>query len=153
VFIGWMLYYIGIMAKIVNRPLKPREIKFIKAKSEGMNNSQAGMLATGLTNPESARVEAHRMLRNATVQELLAAEMEKQGLTLACVIRPVAEAMDANREVYDGDGNLVSEKPDHSIRLKAAGMAHKLMGLTNETGTTNIHFNNFSGEQQNNYQL
>ncbi len=132
------------------RTLKPKEARFVKGVIAGKSKRRAAMDAAGLSNPGSAAVEANRMLKNATVQEALAAAFERHGLTMDAVIKPVADGLIANKTVIVGEGD-VQWQPDHSIRLKAAGMAHNLMGLTRNNEGGNVHFHMHAGTERTDY--
>lgn len=137
---------------VKKRTLKPKEAKFIEGIVAGKPKQRAAMEATGLTNPGSAAVEANRMLKNASVQEQLAAAFEKHGLTIDRVIKPVADALQANQTTTFHGEIYTSNEPDHTARLKAAGMAHNLMGLTNNNeGGGNVHFHLHANTEQGQY--
>lgn len=63
--------------------------------------------------------------------EALVKGMQKHGLTAEKVLKPIAEALNANKMVIVGSGDeaFVDVQPDHSIRLKAASMAIELLGF------------------------
>lgn len=117
------------------------KVKFVKAKIAGMSNTQAAFEATGATTAASAAVQGNRLAKDVTIQQALAEAMAKRGLTLDAVLAPVAEALTANKTVaFDGDLHETN-LADHSVRLKAAGMAHNLMGLTaNKEGGNTFNF-------------
>lgn len=113
---------------------------------------RAAMEATGLTNPGSAAVQANRMLKNANIQEAIAGSLAKHGITMDAAVAPIADALEANRTTYDKDGRLVDSAPDHSVRLKASGMALDLMGARKQQdGGNNVHFHLYAGEQRDKY--
>lgn len=141
------------MDKQRSKPLKPKEIKFIKAKVEGKTNIAAAQYATGLTNTGSAAVEATRMLKNANVQDELAKAFERHGITLDRAVKPISDGLDASKTVIIGkdENAFADEVPDHPTRLKAAGMAFNLMGLGKQNDGVTNNFLIITEEQKNAY--
>jgi hypothetical protein len=140
--------------KKVKKPLSLKQLKYVKAKAQGKSNTRAAMEATGASFGVAA-VQAHRFEKNQTIQEMVLAEMQRQGLDLGTVIRPIADGIKADKDFFDKDGDLLKTVPDHTIRLRAAGMAHSLMGLTNmgDSGGGDIHFHLHSQGQKGQYGL
>lgn len=120
--------------------LTVKQAKFVKAKAEGKSGTQAYMEAYGTTNANVAKVEASRTLTKPNVQEALQAEMARQGITLEKIIKPVADALEAEKVHIVGNGEQAMAEivPDHSIRLKASSMAQTLIGANKQTGEGNI---------------
>lgn len=134
------------------RELKPRELKFVKAKAEGKSNLQAAKIATGTTNDASAGVMGHHMAKDPTIQQAVAQALADAGITLPKAIQPIAEGLEATRDIYDKEGNFVDSNPDHTTRLKASGMALDLMGARKQQdGSPNVHFHLYAGQQRDNY--
>jgi phage terminase small subunit len=120
-----------------------REMKYVQAKAKGLSNTQAAMIATGATSENSAKTLGHRLSTNVNVQEAVAAEFEKQGITMERIIAPIDRALDAQRVVIYGSGDdaFADVVDDHNVQLKAASMAAQLMGIgKQEGGVTNFNF-------------
>lgn len=125
------------------RAFTKRELSFIKAKAEGKNNRHA-VLAAGITkNVASADVIGHKMNKDMTIQEAVAQALADNGITLHNAIKPIADGLQAEKTVIIGNGEsaMADQIPDHSIRLKASGMALNLMGAMNKNeGATSLTF-------------
>jgi hypothetical protein len=133
-------------------PLKPRELRYVKAKAEGKNDRHAVLDAGITTNPASADVIGHRLSRNPNIQEAVAQALADAGITLPKAIQPIADGLEATRDVYDKEGNFIDSSPDHTTRLKASGMALDLMGARKQQeGSVNVNFHLHAGNQRGNY--
>lgn len=107
------------------------EKRFAKAKLEGANNTQAAMIATGTTSVDVAKTQGHRLSTNVNVQQAILSELETQGVDLSQMVKPVKEALEANKIIVMGKGtddSFVDVIPDWTARLKAADMLFKLTG-------------------------
>lgn len=137
------------------KPLGKKEITFIKAKVAGKSNTEAAMLATGAKTKDVAKTQGHRLSTNVNVQEALAAAFEAHGITVDAAVAPIGEGLKATRVVIHGNKEeaFAEVEPDHSIRLKASGMALGLMGLGKQSGDVTINFINQSSEQRQVYDL
>lgn len=125
-----------------------KEAKLVKATAEGKNQTEAGLAADSNRTPESARVWANETLQKATVQQALQDAMAKAGISPDRIIKPISDALDADKQnQFTGEIN-----PDHSVRLKAAGMAASFYGLK-QGGDININFNAVAEEQREKYGL
>lgn len=120
--------------------LSPKEAKFAKAYVATNNKRRAAQMVTGAS-PEVAAVQANRMLKNVNVQEAIQSEMERQGITLEKIVKPIADGLEAEKVSIVGNGEqaMAEVTPDHGIRLKSSQMAQKLMGIenANEGSVTN----------------
>lgn len=104
--------------------MTPKQRRFIAAKMDGKNNTEAAMIATGLTNRRSAAVEGHRLLTNANTQAAFERLMNNQGVTLEKLAQCLAEGLNATKRAADG-----REVPDYMVQLKALNTALELKGL------------------------
>lgn len=136
-------------------PISPKEARLVKAVVEGANQTEAGLAADSDRTPESARVWANKALQKATVQEALHMEMAKQGITLEKIVKPIADALEAEKVhiVGNGDQAMAEVMPDHSIRLKASSMAQDLMGLKKNQEAPAIHFHQHIEEKKAEYDI
>lgn len=130
--------------------LSIKEAKLVKAVTEGKNQTEAGLAADSDRTPESARVWANQALQKTTVQEAIQAELAKQGITLEKIVKPIADALEANK-IVTSPTEPDSVVPDHSIRLKATGMAAQFMGIGKTADTPTIHFHQHVAEQREKY--
>ena len=124
--------------------LSMKEKKFLSEYvKNGGNGAQAAMVAYDAKNKNSAAVIASHALSRPSVASALKAELERQGITVERIIKPIADGLSA----VDKDGN-----EDHRARLMAHDRAVKIMGLNDEKEQSNpaINFNinnaNFGGE-------
>lgn len=136
------------------------QAKIVKAKMKAeLENKSITELAPEIypnATPDSARTMVHRELQNVTVQEALAEAMARAGLTVDTLSTVVKDAAQAKRVVQIEGDFYETEVPDHSIRLKAVGMAARWMGAdknNDEGGTTNLNFFGISGNDGNSYKL
>lgn len=139
---------------MAKKQLTVKEAKLVKATIEGKNQTEAGLIADSNRSPESARVWASNTLRKATVQEELQKEMARQGISVEKIIKPIADALVADKVhiVGNGDQAMAEVVPDHSIRLKASGMAQTLLGVKADGGGDTINnFIQLVNEQKNTY--
>lgn len=127
--------------------LTPTEAKVVKAKikAELANRSQNEAAKEVFPNqtPEAAAVSMTRTLKKANVQEALHLALEKHNLTPDRIVGVVNDGMKAERTVILGNGEdaFADVVPDHSIRLKAAGMAANFMGIGKDSGGTTVNLN------------
>lgn len=137
------------------KPLTLKQAKFVKAKVAGKTNRGAAQEATGASEAVAA-VQANRMLKNVNVQEAIAAEFEKQGITMAAIVKPIADGLTATKMVVmgkDSDDSFVDMTPDHSVRLKASSMAAQFMGIGKQASDITINFIGQSTEQRTVYDI
>lgn len=118
--------------------LTVKQAKFVKAKVEGKSGTQAYMEAYGTKNKATAAVEASKTLNKPNIQEAFQQAMAAQGITIEKIVKPIADGLEAEKVhiVGNGDQAMAEVVPDHSIRLKASGMAQNILGLKSEGGAT-----------------
>lgn len=107
------------------------EKKFVEAKLEGKNNTQAAMIATGTKSKDVAKTVGYRLSTSVNVQQAILSELELQGVDLTQMVKPVKEALEANKIIVMGKGtddSFVDVVPDWTARLKASDMLFKLTG-------------------------
>lgn len=142
------------------KPLSPKKAKVVKAKVEaelkGQTQQVAAEIAFPNQTPAAAAVSMSRVLKDANVQEELAKAFADHGINIDSAVKPIGEALTADRVVIVGKGDdaFADVQPDHSVRLKASGMALGLMGLGGkQSGDVTINFINQSSEQRQVYDL
>lgn len=142
-------------AKNSSNKLTIKEAKLVKGIVEGKTKRQAAIEAYNTKSPETASVVASNVLKKVNVQEALQEALEKAGLTPSKVVDVVKEGMEAQRLVIVGNGEeaMADLQPDHSIRLKAAGMAANFMGLgkNNEPQGNSYHFTQINNDMGKKY--
>lgn len=113
-----------------SEPLSIKQKMVVKAKVEAELKDQSQSLAAQKVfpnqTPGAAAVSMTRELKKANVQEAVQQALVKHGITLDKAIQPISDALEATRQ--SGFGEDATEVIDHSTRLKASGMALKLMG-------------------------
>lgn len=126
--------------------LTPTQAKVVKAKVEAeladIPQAVAAQQVFPHQTPNAASVSMSRELKKANVQEALQSALEKHNLTPDRIMGVVDDAMGAEKTVIVGKDEDADVQPDHSIRLKAAGMAAQFMGINKQEGTTNFNFIN-----------
>ena len=103
--------------------------RFVAEKAKGKNNTQSAMTAIPTDNKNYAAVAGKRMADKPVVQSALDMALIKEDITIERAIKPISEALIANKQGFDKDNGdfYDTETPDHAIRLKAADMALKLL--------------------------
>lgn len=136
------------------KQLTLKETKLINGIVKGKTKRQAGVDAGYTGTLETVQVTVSKTLKKPSVQEMLAKSFKKHGIDLDAAIKPIAEGLKADKVsiVGNGDQAMAEVTPDHSIRLKASGMALSLMGL-NKTGDVTINFIDSSQKQKVDYEL
>lgn len=124
------------------KPTKPtlRETKLIKGIISGKTQQQAGIEAGYGGGPKTVSVTASQALQKPHVREALQQEMERQGITLEKIVKPIKDGLEAEKVSIVGNGEdaMAEITPDHTIRLKSSQMAQKLIGVDiGDGGTTN----------------
>lgn len=74
-------------------------------------------------------------LQKPTIKEAIEKAMEKHNITIDAAVKPIADGLTATR--YVGAGETGFEAVDHTTRLKASGMALKLMGAEQKEASGN----------------
>ena len=77
---------------------------------------------------ETANAIATENLRKPSIKEAIDKALEKHHITIESAIEPIADALSATRVMGVSDKGDTIEVKDHTTRLKASGMALKLMG-------------------------
>lgn len=138
--------------------LTATQAKVVKAKIKAdLNNLPIGAVANEAyprQTTESARVSMSRELKNATVQEAIAAAMADAGLTANSLVDVVKDAMGSNRVVQVEGDFYETEVPDHTTRLNAARTAATWLGVgkTEGSGLT-LNFINLHNNDKDAYKL
>ena len=107
--------------------LDKRERKFIAGFVAGRSLTQAAKDA-GYAN-STAEKKASAIFNRPLVQSELTKALERHGLTMKDIVRPIVDGLRANRIMVIGGTTIVeSQIPDHQIRLAASDRAVKLLG-------------------------
>lgn len=137
--------------------ITPKQAKIVKRKVQAVLNDEPQRKIARELYPNatqgSAEVSVSRELKKANVKEALEIALAKHGITPDSIVGVVAEGMKANRVVQVEGDFYETEVADHSIRLKASGMAANFMGLGKQEGSININFNAYAQEQREKYQI
>lgn len=133
--------------------LTMKQAKFVKAKAEGKTGTEAAMIAYDVKDSRVASVISAENLAKPSIQQAVQESMERQGLTVDLVVKPIVDGMTAVKSGFNKDGEYLEFGPDHSTRLKASGMALDLMGAKSrgEGTNVNINFNQIAQEQKDRY--
>ena len=135
------------MPKVPEGKLTIKQKKFVKAyvANDG-NGTKAALESYNTVDEKTASVIASENLEKPSVKEAIDAALDKHGITMDAAIAPIADGLTAFRTVPGGDGEGSWDVADHSIRLKASGMALKLLGAEKQSeipqGANFIQVNN-----------
>lgn len=138
--------------------ITPHQARIVKAKVEAtLKNIPQREFSRAIypdQTPKSAEVSVSRELNKANVQIALQNELAKQGITIETVVRPIKDALVAEKVHIVGNGEQAMAEivPDHTTRIAAVKVASKWMGLENSApeeakGNTFIQINNNKAEQ------
>lgn len=140
--------------------LSPTQAKVVRAKVQAeladIPQAVAAQQVFPHQTPNAASVSMSRELKKANVQEALQEALAKHNLTADRIMGVVDDAMDASKTVILGSGEdaFADVVADHSIRLKAAGMAAQFLGMNKPSEVTpSIHFHNHQAAQKQKYEL
>lgn len=119
----------------MGKQLTIKEAKLVKGIVAGKTKRQAAIDAG--YSPNTASEIAYETLNKPQLQALLHKELEKQGITLETVVKPVADGLKAEKVsiVGNGDSAMAEITPDHNVRLKSSQIASKWMGLDTQPET------------------
>jgi len=133
--------------------LSATQAKIVKGKVQGKTGRQIGLEVYPNAKPESSSVLVSRELNKVNVQEALQSEFEKQGITIEAIVRPIKDGLTASKTVIIGkeEDAFADEVPDHSIRLKASGMAAQFLGIGKTQAEGGIHFHQHIESQKDKY--
>lgn len=123
--------------------LTMKQAKFVKAKAEGKTGTEAAMIAYDVKDSRVASVISAENLAKPSIQQAVQESMERQGLTVDQVVKPIVDGLQATKTGSANGAVYPSTEPDHSVRITAAKTALELMGAKSrgEAGNTTIIFN------------
>ena len=108
------------------RGLTDREVQFTDGVASGHSLSAAARLAGYAES--TARKKAHEIMRRPLVQSALTEALAREGGTLARIVRPVVDALQATLIISTTGGMVAINCPDHRVRLDAANVAIRMLG-------------------------
>lgn len=120
-----------------------KQTKFVKAYvATNGNGRQSALMSYDTTSQDVANAIAVENLQKPSIKEAIEQALIKHEITMDAAVKPIADGLLATRTVGFGEDAL--ETVDHSTRLKASGMALKLMGAEQKSDTPagNIFINN-----------
>jgi len=127
-----------------DKPLTVKQKKFVKEYvAKDGNGQEAAKAVYGVSNDNSARQLASENLTKPNIKFAIEQALEKHGITMDAAIKPIADGLLADKVSISGQGDqaFAEVTPDHSTRLKASGMALRLMGADKgENVPGGIHF-------------
>ena len=126
---------------MAEKKLTIKQKKFVKAyvANDGNGRDAAKAVYDVKTDNVAASI-ASENLTKPNVKQAIEQALAKHEITMDAAVKPIADGLKANREI-EVDGQVVATQPDHSIRLKASGMALKLMGAEKQEGGNTFNFN------------
>lgn len=145
------------MATSQRKPLTPKQTKIVKRKVQAVINDEPQRKWSRdiypNAEPRSAETLVSRELKKVEVKEALESALAKHGISVDSVVEVVADGMKATKTVILGNKEeaFADVVTDHSIRLKAAGMAANFMVMGKQEGQINFNFNNYAKEQRDKY--
>lgn len=138
----------------MGKKLTVKETKLVKGVAQGKTRRQAAKDAGYSGTDETVSVVASQTLNKPNVKEQLHKELEKQGITVEAIVKPIADGLKAEKVsvVGNGDQAMAEITPDHNIRIKSSQIASKWMGIdqVNE-GTTIQNFGQMIVDQKGKY--
>jgi len=135
-----------------DKPLTVKQKKFVKAYVEKDGNGQEAAKAVYDVRTDGiARSIASENLTKPNIKYAIEQALEKHGITMDRAVQPISDALDATRAIGFGDDAM--EVVDHSTRLKASGMALKLMGADKGEAQVPaaVHFHQHIEEKKSGY--
>jgi hypothetical protein len=123
--------------------LTPKQAKFVKGIAEGKTNTESALEAYDTDDYGVAASIATENLKKPEIQQAVQMSMEKQGITVDAVVKPIVDGLTAYKTGFSKDGDFVEFGPDHSTRLKASSMALDLMGAKQKSKESGNTINNF----------
>lgn len=123
-----------------NSKLTVKQTKFVKAYIENDGNgTQAALQSYNTVDEKTAGVIAVENLAKPSIASAIEEALQKHNITMDAAVSPIADGLKATKS-FVIDDSLV-ETPDHATRLKASGMALKLMGADQKPDTPGTTFN------------
>ena len=114
------------------RPLTPKQKKFIEGITQGKTGVQSALNAYDTKDNLTARVMASENLTKPNIQNALIPFLNKHNLTIDRALHQIDISLSADStNQYTGEVT-----PDYNVRLKASDRALKLLGITQEQGST-----------------
>lgn len=140
---------------VKDKPLTIKQKKFVRAyvNNDGNGRDAAKAVYDVKTDGVAASI-ASENLNKPNVKAAIELALEKHGITIEKATKPIADGLTAEQEFIDKNGDSHA-KPDHNVRLKASGMALKLMGAEQkpEVIPQAVHFHNHQAQQRETYDL
>ena len=128
------------MAESKQRGLTVKQKKFVKAYVANDGNGQEAAKAVYDVHSDAvARTIASENMTKPNVKSAIDEALEKHHITMDAAVAPIADGLKATRSISAGDE--VYEQVDHPTRLKASGMALKLLGVDKGEGGNTFIFN------------
>lgn len=127
---------------MAEKKLTIKQKKFVKAyiANDG-NGRDAAKAAYDVKTDGVAASIASENLNKPNIREAIEQALAKHEITIDAAVKPIADGLHATRTIVAGDHEQGLEVADHSIRLKASGMALKLMGAEKQEGGNTFNFN------------
>ena len=122
------------------RKLTVKQKRFVKeyVKNDG-NGTRAALATYNTTDLDTARAIGSENLAKPSIKEAIEQALIKHEITMDAAVKPIADGLHATREIMTTKGTI--SQADHSVRLKASGMALKLMGAEKQEGGNTFNFN------------
>jgi Terminase small subunit len=134
-----------------DRPLTIKQKKFVKAYvANSGNGTRAALAAYNTVDKNTAHQIASETLQKPTVKKAIEKALEKHHITLDAAVKPIADGLVATRASFNTSEEGSKEVADHPTRLKASGMALKLLGAEQKDqpqGNVFINKANFSSSK------
>jgi hypothetical protein len=130
------------------KKLTIKQKKFVKAyvATDG-NGQEAAKAVYDVKNDNVARNIASENLTKPNVKEAIDQALIKHEITIESAVKPIADGLQAVREQMTEHGVVASV--DHSTRLKASGMALKLLGAEKQDAGSGNTFNFIKADNAN----
>lgn len=106
--------------------LSQREKKLVAGLAQGLNKREAAVRAGYAATTAAKKVTS--ILRRPLIATALTKALEREGVTLGRVVKPIVDALKANVVTTFQGRAFESDVPDHRTRLEASELAISLHG-------------------------
>lgn len=129
---------------MAEKKLTIKQTKFVKAYvANNGNGRDAAKAVYDVKTDNVAASIASENLNKPNVKEAIEKALERHKITIDAAVQPIADGLQAVKAFGDSDNPV--ELIDHATRLKASGMALKLLGAEQKDDKGNTFNFNFKG--------
>lgn len=108
------------------KALTEKEKKFVEGVAQGKTKTRAAIDAG--YSKSTAWKKSYAILKRPLVVSALTEALERQGINLDKIVRPIADGLEATVRIMTDKGLVETSLPDHKIRGENADRAIRLLG-------------------------